>query len=143
MEIYELEDTIDQTTLSGAIQLMRRRIMGPVNECNKCTDTDRFIAAALAQNSGFTQESMRNVSDKNAKDNYRYVDLENRIIEHHDGTTIKWREYFNKRDDWLDTYQQVNRFHRAVSDLNKLGWSVPDNLRQGTISSLSHSGFWR
>jgi hypothetical protein len=53
----------DQTNPTVAVEAMRRRIQLVTDICleNGCSSTDLFIAAALAQNSGFTKLNMRDL----------------------------------------------------------------------------------
>jgi hypothetical protein len=52
------EPVIDQTTTAGAAISMRRRISQVLKNCIDCTDTDRFIAAALAQDVQLNMQEM-------------------------------------------------------------------------------------
>ena len=52
---YKGEGVHDQNQPVWAVHYMRRVIQQVLGSCDKCTSTDRFIAAALAQNGpGFT-----------------------------------------------------------------------------------------
>ena len=135
--LYTLEPVHDQKDMDWAARYMRRRIQSVLEECNKCSSTDKFIAAALAQNAGFTPEDM----DKNVappSQGYRYLNADGKITESPDGTTIRWRDYLTSRNNITDTFTQIFRFHPTAVTFAGLGWAIPNDLHHETISSLSN-----
>jgi hypothetical protein len=127
------ETPLDQTTMAGAVEAMRRRIKQVLYSCHNCTNTDRFIAAALAQDAQLSYKVMDRISDPTNKNSYRYLPEAN-------GLYINWKRYFSKERpgtvNWFNTYYQVRRFNAAVSLLRNRGWSVPGDLHQDTIDGF-------
>ncbi|MCJ7435516.1 MAG: RHS repeat-associated core domain-containing protein [Anaerolineales bacterium] len=129
------EQVIDQTTWTGAATSMRRRISQVLDKCLYCTDTDRFIAAALAQDVQLNMTEMKDASTKGIPASYRYP--QEKL-----GMNINWKKYFDNEitAGRLHSYGQVARFDDAVTELKKLGWAVipygPDGLVRAGIDSL-------
>jgi hypothetical protein len=144
---FELEDEHDQNDPAWGVIYMRRRIQQVVNACdNKCTSTDKFIAAALAQNGpGFTHfeltQTVLNTKPKYPSDLYRYLTSDGEVTSIN-GVTADWARYFVKRNKPDDTYKQLNLFAQVVFGLHAnhsgfLGWYVPPDLNWNTIWSLT------
>ena len=128
---YQLENEHDQTTKKWAVIYMRRRLQIVTNTCQDagCSQTDIYIAAALAQNGpGFTKFNL---------DNWFLV-KKNRIDE--GGVTLNWKYWFeHNHDNADDTSDQLSRFILVTDELKRRGWYVPNVSRQ-TILDLSRIG---
>ncbi len=110
---YVLEGAHDQTDKRWAAIYMRRRIDVVVNDCKKCSATDKYIIAALAQNGpGFTRLNMEYLPGKD----YR---------SEHDDVTIDWKKYFDKPNNSDDTNVQLDRFQLVIDELKRRRWIVP------------------
>ena len=138
----------DQKQPVWAVHYMRRRIQQVLDECDKCTSTDRFIAAGLAQNGpGFTHfdltQTVLNTRPKNINDLYRYLTPDGKVDQsREDGVTADWSRYFVVRNNSKDTYDQLNLFAQVVFSLHanhsqSLGWYVPADLNWNTIWKLT------
>ncbi len=145
---YEGEDVHDHTDPVWAVEYMRRRIQQVLEVCDKCTSTDKFIAAALAQNgSGFTHyeltQTVLNKAPENPEDLYRYITSDKKIdFGRSDGVTVNWAKYFDVRDNYDDTYKQLNLFAQFAFELNArhlptLSWYLPTDLNWNTIWALT------
>ncbi len=122
------ETPIDQTTNDGAVISMRRRIQQVLNNCIKCTDTDRFIAAALAQDAQLNMSEME-IASRNGP-------ASNHLLQETNGLNIDWIEFFDShKKTWNKSYEQVIRFDDSVTELNRRGWAIPNLVRAG-IDSL-------
>ncbi len=107
----ELEEALDPNNPKDAIILMKRRIQMVINACENCTDTDRYIAAALAQNGpGFTHINMQTLPKLKSTAGKLY----NR----------NWQWYFETSDP-EDTKIQLYRFDLVISELRSRRWIVP------------------
>ncbi len=127
---FKEETPVDQTTNSGAVMSMRRRIWQVLNKCTNCTDTDRFIAAALAQDVQINMNQMEYTSGKKKNSS--------RFPQETDGLNIDWKKYWEKHGkNWNESYEQINRFDDAVTALYSRGWGTP-NLDRAGIDSLKH-----
>ncbi len=136
-DIYKLEDIHDQVTETGwAVEYMKRRIEQVINNCMNCTDTDRFIAAALGQNgSGLHPGAMRELSIANPNNIFRTKSY----------LPIDWETYFTVRiqnnpdtGDY-DTRKQLELFYGVVKELNHrspTGWYIPSRLNTRLIKKL-------
>ncbi len=124
---------------------MRARLDQVLKLCHDvCTNTDKFIIAALAQNGpGFTQANMKNIL--NPKNGF----LNN------DGT-ISWEAYFTKAnetsdDSWghqqrtdgldYDTSFMLRLFYLDAKEMEAHGWYLPDDLDQERIKHLFNYTF--
>jgi hypothetical protein len=122
---YTLEPIHDQNNINWAVIYMKRKITAVKNKCKDCTATDTFIAAALGQGSGFTPDSMRDVSNPKIKDQqYLYVIPESQRV---NNVTIDWEKYFKVRNNSRATSAEVKRFSIAVSGLSNKGWALPSD----------------
>jgi hypothetical protein len=119
----DLEEALDPTNNEDAVILMKRRIQLVTDECkgNKCTDTDIYIAAALAQNGpGFSHIRMQAVK-KIKPERYKLYarpDLINR----------DWFLFFDEDaqdHNMVNTKTQLNRFDLVISELRSRRWIVP------------------
>lgn len=142
------EEVHDQNIPVWAVHYMRRRIQQVVDACDKCTSTDKFIAAALAQNGpGFTHyELTQTVLVKNPADPnnlFRYLTPDKKIdSSRSDGVTVNWAKYFDRRNDYEDTYKQLNLFAQVVFDLQARHspdrrWYIPADLNWNTIWAVA------
>ncbi len=127
------EHIIDQTTWSGAAESMRRRISQVLHNCVDCTDTDRFIAAALAQDVQLNMQEMTEISSKSTNNKAAH-----RLPKETNGLKIDWKTYIDTHisNPRRDGYGQVARFDNAVTELNSLGWVIPGDLVRAGINSL-------
>ena len=123
----ELEKILNQNDTNNAVILMKREIQLVINACKDCTNTDLYIAVALAQNGpGFTYKDMQNgvkiirPIDRTGKNQY---------------ISRNWY-------DWFETGQQKNnqvqlsRFNLVITELINRGWMVPNDLGMTTIEDL-------
>jgi RHS repeat-associated protein len=119
---YILENPLEMRDWNNAATLMMRRIKHGLDQCqeNNCTNTDKYLFAALAQNGpGFTpKEVLKNINQND---------------------TVKkdWKEYFATRNG-INTKEQLVRFTYAIDGLVNRKWVVPDNLDHSLITFLSH-----
>jgi hypothetical protein len=95
---------------------MRRRIEIVVNKCEGCSDTDRFIVAALAQNGpGFNITTLKNV--------YRWSQNKD---------DLDWKNwYYNQpmsKQSRKEYPHQLRIFHGVILVLQKDGYYLPPNL---------------
>lgn len=116
-EEYELEPIRNQDYSSSAVTFMRRRIEMAVDVCDNsfCTDKDRFIVAALAQNGpGFTT---RNVDE--IKDNYVSFNK------------ITWKNWYSSRSvkSKREYSIQLRLFYSFAVALNKSGYILPPGIK--------------
>ncbi len=118
----ELEKVLDPMKPKDAVELMKRRILLTIEHCDNCTDTDKYIAAGLAQNgSGFRYDRMR----KDVKD---IVDYRRKFYYHPDKVYKDWMLLFQEdaRDNRvIDTKIQLIRFNWVIKVLQNRGWFVP------------------
>jgi len=56
------ETQVNQNTPSGAVISMYRRIFQTLSDCNKCTATDLFVAAAQAQDATLNVKELHDIS---------------------------------------------------------------------------------
>ena len=114
-DIFELEKA-NPNKPSWAVLLMRRRIEIVVNKCEGCSDTDRFIVAALAQNGpGFNIDTLKNV--------YRWSQNKN------DLDWTKWYDNQPMSEQSRKEYpHQLRIFHGVILELQKDGYYLPPNL---------------
>ena len=123
---YREEKPLDPSTMSGAVELMKRRIKLVTDKClaKGCSETDVYIAAALAQNgSGFTIFNL---------DNWLLVN-KNRFYDFEKGITIDWFEWFRSGQD-IDTTEQLRRFKSATDSLTT--WYYPREVNNNTVREL-------
>ena len=115
---YGLETPHDQTQMRWAVEYMRRTMKLVLDVCvrdRKCLDTDKYIAAALAQNGpGFNVVNMQNVP---------------RLVEEDrtEGYKLDWKTFFGNDNSPLrrNTRIQLTRFQWAIEALMYKGWTVP------------------
>jgi RHS repeat-associated protein len=117
---YELEPFHDPVKEpKWAVEYMRRRIKQVLDTCNygkiNCSETDKFIIAALAQNgSGFTIANM----DLDIKINYL------------EGRKIDWKEYFPKQGNVGEFKTQLRLFKDLTNLLHNDGYYLPNEILQ-------------
>ncbi len=113
--LYQLEPIHDQTNIDWAVIYMKRRIKSVMDVCDNrgCHDTDKFIAAALVQNSpGFTQYHMEHEVFKLSAN------------QPNQKAAMNWERYF-KGNQAIDTSTQLYRFKQAIQGLISKNWFVP------------------
>ena len=136
-DVYRLEEIHNQATETDwAVEYMRRRIEQVINSCVNCTDTDRFIAAALGQNgSGLHPGAMRELSVANPNNIFRTKSY----------LPIDWEQYFtvriqnNPNTGAYDTRKQLELFYGVVKELHRrspTGWYIPSRLNKQLINKL-------
>jgi hypothetical protein len=95
---------------------------------NKCTDTDKFVAAALSQNGpGFSYKEIQAIPKYSSDADIQLY-----------GTFRKWRDYFEldaQDGNTVNTKTQLNRFILVVNELKKRRWIVP-YIRSDAVDSL-------
>ncbi len=119
-----------------AVTGMSRRIYQVVNACDFCTAQDKVIVAALAQNNGFTLNSLL----KDVKP--RFYDKK---------TGIDWTGYFRSRSSsgdpiahWkeertglnYDTEFMLLSYTNDLLELNNRGWTLPFGLGRSDIYDI-------
>jgi hypothetical protein len=120
----ELEKPLDPNKPKDAVILMERRIQMVLNYCKKCTATDIYIAAGLAQNgSGFTHINMGEIP-KITLARWREQGFPS------DVPTVKmdWFKRFGddaSDHDMRNTKLQLIRFDRVMKELQSRRWIVP------------------
>jgi hypothetical protein len=136
---FVLEAPHDPTDPTWARIYMRRRIQNTVNACKKCSTTDIFIVAALAQQgSGFTFKAAAEVSSAGPK-----------LWRKDMNSPIRWSEYFEDRiangemsmygnRGWFDTRHQLDIFANLVWKLKDEGWYVPPDIDWNQIWHLAY-----
>ena len=140
---YEGEAIHDQNNSAWAVHYMRRVIQQVLERCDKCTATDKFIAAALAQNGpGFSHfeltQTVLNKGAQNPADLYRYLTVDGKVDTNRpDGVTVNWTKYFERRNNYTDTYMQLNLFQQIVWELGLRNWYIPNDLNWGTIREVA------
>jgi RHS repeat-associated protein len=124
---------------------MRTELDQALKPCHDvCTNTDKFIIAALAQNGpGFTKAEMTAI-----------LNPENGFL-NNDGT-ISWEAYFTDRnknsdDDWFlkqrtggldyDTSFMLHVFYLDAKEMEAQGWYLPDDLDEERIKRLFNNTF--
>jgi RHS repeat-associated protein len=125
-DVYKLEDTHDPQKDTGmAVEYMKRRIKQVIGKCVGCTETDKFIAAALGQNGpGLNPKDMENLSTWGIANPFR----------DHKDAPIEWEKYFGQRmksdpaNGHFDTVEQLNIFSDVAWELQNRspnGWYIP------------------
>jgi RHS repeat-associated protein len=117
----ELEKVLNPYDANDAVILMKREIQLVTNACgNKCTATDIFIVAALAQNGpGFTYKDIQGL---------RKISAENSKLYGNPDVFKDWIFYFSedaKDHDMINTKIQLQRFVLVVNELRRRRWIVP------------------
>jgi RHS repeat-associated protein len=119
----ELEEALDPYNTKDAVILMKREIQLVTNACgSNCTDTDIYIAAALAQNGpGFTYIGMQKLPNTTPRIKKLYGVPDARINK-------DWFTYFAddaEDHDMVNTKTQLNRFVLVINELRRRRWIVP------------------
>jgi len=140
-QYFALEPIYDQRDIDAATIYMKRMIRLAVNACKErgCTNTDMYIAAALAQSGpGLTYVDLRSAT-KSSDEVYR-----------NDHIRIDW--YIRFRADiktvtygirGINTKEQLNRFTRAINALRNKGWYVPDDQPDFDWDTINVLQNWR
>lgn len=129
----EDEAPLDPNNTKDAVILMRREIQIVWDECKNCTETDKYIAAALSQNGpGFSYMELRHLAKMDTKERKM----------HSYTPDIKMNWFLRWRDDAQDgdmvnTRTQLNRFILVVTELQRRRWIVP-YIDSNTISELKN-----
>ena len=127
---YELEPVHNAVTeTKWAVEYMRRRIKQVIDTCNygkiDCSETDKFIIAALAQNgSGFT---IANV-DQSIKTSTNPIFLINGIIQ--------WKTYFPSQGNEAEFKKQLRLFYGFAKALYDDGYYLPKGILDGENKKL-------
>jgi hypothetical protein len=105
---------LDPNNVKDAVTLMKREIQLVTSACGgKCTPTDIYIAAALAQNGpGFSYVELQNMG--------KFSDVEIKKK----GVFRDWFTYFQTAKT-VNTKTQLNRFILVVNELKSRNWLVP------------------
>jgi hypothetical protein len=127
----ELEEVHDPKDPKWAVEFMRRRIQLVIDHCGaKCTSTDKYIAAALAQNGpGFTHVDIQNEVRKSSPRNTKKYSI-----------TKDWLDYFDrdsKDGNMVNTKTQLFRFTLIIKELRNRSWYVP-NIYWNTVDVLQN-----
>jgi hypothetical protein len=114
------EKALDPYNNQDAVILMKRRIKLVTDACSNCTDTDIYIAAALAQNGpGFSQIEINQMG---------IVQEASRTSQIYKKINKDWINYFDssvKKGNSINTRTQLNRFVLVVNNLIMRGWKIP------------------
>jgi RHS repeat-associated protein len=109
----QLEKALDPNNAREAVVLMKRRIQIVLDECKQCTATDRYIAAALAQNGpGFTPINMRRDVAK-ARPKGQEGDI-----------SRDWDSWFS-HGQRINNQVQLHRFDVIMRELRNRRWIIP------------------
>jgi hypothetical protein len=120
----------DQTRPAVAVSAMRRRITAVKDKCpdSKCSSTDIFIAAALAQNGNLTPSDMQVWTS--GKLRLHPIDP--------NGITIKWADFLNGVDHYVRF--QLKLFYNDAIELRNRGWYLPE-IAEADISTLTTGAY--
>ena len=116
-----------------AVAAMQKRISLVTDMCNgRCSQTDIFIASALAQNTGFKKENMQNL----VNGVYGMPDT-------NDPTKafLPWETFLDAGNNSYNRLM-LQMFKNDVRELGNNGWYVPNNVDLDYIDNLSEGG-WR
>jgi hypothetical protein len=109
----------DQTRPAVAVSAMRRRITVVTEKCpdSKCSSTDIFIAAALAQNGDLTQSTLL----------YWRLNYSTTPITPN-GSKIDWKKFFEGADQEGQHHArfQLKLFYNDAIELRNRGWYLPE-----------------
>ncbi len=100
-------------------QYMRRRIQLSVDKCKFCTERDKFIVAALAQNGpGFTVDNVEAIRNNYLSNNQ-----------------IQWKVWYadRSRDSKSEYRAQWRLFYKFAKKLNEDGYYLPPNILNDEI----------
>jgi hypothetical protein len=123
----------DPSDPNVAVAAMQKRISLVTGMCNgMCSQTDIFIASALAQNAGFKKEDMQNLVNgvygtPNTSDPTKNF--------------LPWETFLNRGDNSYNRLM-LRMFKNDVQALGNSGWKVPDIIDWGYIDRQSKGG-WR
>ena len=125
------ETPLDPNNTKDAVILMKRRIELVIQYCKvkggKCTPTDNFIAASLAQNGpGFAQDAMGEIGSltPQQKLDHKLVPLGQNPEKIGISPIEKnWYDAFTNRKA-IDTTVQLNRFLHVIHELEARGWNT-------------------
>jgi RHS repeat-associated protein len=132
----ELEEELDPLNTQHAVILMKREIQLVLGACgSKCTDTDKYIAAALAQNGpGFSYMALRKLPNMTSDERNKH--------DYDPDIKKNWFLYFRddaEDGDMVNTKTQLKRFILVVNELKRRSWIVP-NIVSATIEELQKIG---
>jgi RHS repeat-associated protein len=127
-----LETPLDPNDPADAVILMKRRIQLVTNACVGCTDTDRYIAAALAQNGpGFTHVRMRKIGKTTSESMKKYNNPD---------VSREWFGFFEEDagygNNMVNTKTQLVWFDRVIKELLGRGWFVPPSVINSPIIEI-------
>ncbi|MAT44762.1 MAG: hypothetical protein CL609_20695 [Anaerolineaceae bacterium] len=126
----------DQITPRIAIKAMEKRIYGQINFCHNCKPGDKFIIAAIAQNS----QEINYEKDLNLYLNFEEKEYSNLF-------NYAWREIFNSRNPKVglygirekghnnyDTRFMLALFTNDIRELIKSGWLLPFGIESSDLT---------
>lgn len=143
--------------MSNSIKAMTDHIQPVVDECkwagSQCNQKDRLIAAAMAQNTAFGWQDMREVAEKNWNDrqgsnleiNWTNYFVDNKYLwERHPGDLYAllndvrslWRKNYNTRF-MLQLFTQDMVILHSV-----FGWDLPPEITTSTLESMMSLALW-
>jgi len=125
-EGYQLEPVHDQSEKTWAVEYMRRRIKLVTDLCVNCTSTDKYIAAALAQNGpGFNLQNMMDLTRPGTRIRKDEPTLWGNLrVEGF--VTVDWGKYFLQPGNADDTQFQLTLFDGVIRELQKRDWYISD-----------------
>ena len=121
----------DQEDLKVAVKGMRQRISQVLEPCKKCSSTDEFIAAALAEGGNLNKNGVATlISDE------RYKRDANDLIQ----DIFKWNRFLKDGVDYEHNLRQVRLFLVDILELRKrnLDWYVPADISWQYITDLGN-----
>jgi hypothetical protein len=141
-----LEKALDPKIPKDAVELMRRRIKMVIDACKTkkgvdCTVTDKYIAAALAQNGwGFRYDRMRDAVRDIQPARTKFYYYPDRVLK-------DWLLFFQEDAAYdyfmINTRTQLKRFDWVISELQRRGWFVspPPLLDTADINKIKNLDF--
>jgi len=110
---------LDQEDLDIAVMAMRSKIMSVTNQCyvEGCSETDIFVAAALAEGSNLFADQLRILIK-----NYR------KEPSSPNGMALNWNKYITDTPSRIHASYQINLFRNDVRLLHSYNadWYIPD-----------------
>jgi len=115
-------NNLDPLLPNVAIDYMRKRIELSTNKCanNKCSVTDIFIVAGLAQTgTSFTKQNMAELLGGHIYGPQTFDPV------NPNAATLPWQSFFSQ-NKYINTVLPLRGFVRDVKVLQSQGWHVPD-----------------
>jgi len=141
-DIYKIEGIHNQSKEDNwAVEYMRRRIKQVLDKCINCTETDKFIAAALSQNGPDL-----NMGDIGDLSNWDTITPNTNPYRPNEYDQINWELYFEDRiakgyRGWFDSAHQLDLFYNVARELNRrspTGWYIPSRMDINRIEKLKN-----